>query len=322
MEKRFTTTGFNPFRLDDLLLLSLPTALKSPVLRVIERALGLDWLARGYECLAETDTPDAFAAQTLQYMNVAPTIVDGDLKSIPATGPVVVVANHPFGGIEGIIMTLILKQVRQDVRIMANRMLKRIPELSETFIGVNPYGSKRAAHENLKPLREAVRWLKNGGLLVVFPAGDVSRFHPSDLTVRDGKWDASVARLVRLSGAQVVPVHIAGCNSPLFHALGMFHPALRSLMLPRELANKRNRRIAVRIGEAFANKRIQGNGNDDDIAKYLRLHTYMLTRPMAEKKRIVEQELQIDEVPIREPVSAQLLAAEVNALPAPAARCW
>jgi len=315
MEKCRTATPFNPFRLDDLLFPSLPRPFRSPLLAVVEGLLGLDWLARGYERLAETDTPDAFAAQALQYMNVAPRVVEGDLAGIPATGPVVVVANHPFGGIEGVIMTLLLQQVRPDVRIMANRLLKRIPELSDTFIGVNPYGHARATRENLRPLREAIRWLKAGGLLVVFPAGDVSRLHPADLTVRDGRWDATVARLIRLSGAQVVPVHIAGHNSVLFHALGMFHPALRTLMLPRELANKRNRIIELRIGDALSNKRIMANGNDDDIARYLRLHTYMLARPSAEKRRIAEQEVEVDEVPIIEPVAPPLLAAEVTALP-------
>jgi len=315
MKKRSSITGFNPFRLDDLLFSSLRPSFRSPLLRLIEKGLGLDWLARGYETLAETDTPDAFAAQTLQYMNVAPTIVDGDLRNIPQTGPVVVVANHPFGGLEGVILTLTLKLVRSDVRIMANSLLKRIPELSETFIGVNPYGHNRATHENLGPLREAVRWLRNGGLLVVFPAGDVSRLHLADLTVRDGQWDSSVARLVRLSGAQVVPLHIAGSNSLFFHALGMIHPALRTVLLPRELTNKRNRRIELRIGEALPNRRVLSNGNDDDIAKYLRLHTCMLARPVEEKKSLVEHELAIDEVPIIEPVAPPLLAAEVEALP-------
>lgn len=316
MEKHYTTTSSNPFRLDDMLFSSLPQILKLPLIRGIEKGLGLDWLATGYESLVETDTPDTFAAQTLQYMNVAPRIVDGDLSNIPQTGPVVVVANHPFGGIEGVIMALMLKQVRPDIRIMANSMLKRIPELSEVFIGVNPYGHARATHENLRPLREAVRWLKNGGLLVVFPAGDVSRFHFNDMTVRDGKWDSAVARLIRLSSAHVIPVHIAGHNSILFHALGMIHPVLRSMMLPRELTNKRNRCIELRIGEAIGNKRILSNGNDDDIAKYLRLLTYMLALPSAEKDRIAEQEVQVDEIPLIEPVAPQLLAAEVSALPA------
>lgn len=307
---------FNPFRLDDLLLTSLPRVVKAPLLNLTERLLGLDWLAKGYECLDESDTADAFAAQALQYMNVVPRIVDGDLHKIPKSGPLVVVANHPFGGIEGVIMTLLLRQVRPDVRIMANGLLKRIPELSETIIGVNPYGNAVATRENLKPLREAMRWLKEGGLLVVFPAGDVSRFRPRNFTIRDIKWDAGIARMIRKTGAEVVPVHIAGRNSALFHALGLLHPLLRSPLLPRELANKRNRAIELCIGDAISNRRVTSNGSDDEIARYLRLRCYMLNRndKVQQSAALVQQTAAMEEVVTA--IDPQLLAAEVAVLPA------
>lgn len=310
-----STKKFNPFRIDDLLLTTLPRVIKAPLLNIVERLLGLDWLARGYDKLDETDTPDQFAAQALQYMNVVPRIVDGDLANVPKSGPVVVVANHPFGGIEGVIMTLLLRQVRPDVRVMANGLLKRIPELSDTIIGVNPYGHARATRENLKPLREALRWLSNGGLLVVFPAGDVSRFRPGNFTIRDEKWDASIARMIRKSGAQVVPMYIGGRNSILFHALGLIHPVLRSLMLPRELANKRNRAIEFRVGEPISNKRVTSNGSDDEIAKYLRLHSYMLNRSDESKSESPAAVEKGAMMPIAEAIKPQLLADEVASLP-------
>jgi putative hemolysin len=316
MERSRSATAFNPFRLDDRLFSALPRPLRSPLRAVAERVFALRDLAQGYECLAETDTPDAFAAQTLQYLNIAPRVVGGALANIPATGPVVVVANHPFGGLEGVIMTLMLRQVRPDVRIMANSLLRRIPELRDTFIGVNPYGHARAARENIKPLREAIRWLKEGGLLVVFPAGDVSHLHLPAIEVRDGKWDAGIARLIRLAGAQVVPVHIAGRNSMLFLTLGLFHPLMRTLMLPRELANKRNRCIELRIGEALGGKRLAAHAGDDELAKYLRLHTCMLAaRPGKPTEKAKEQEALTRAEPITAAIDRSLLRAEVHALP-------
>lgn len=314
MERSRSATAFNPFRLDDRIFSSLPRPLRSPLRGLAERASGLRELAQGYECLAETDTPDAFAAQTLQYLNIAPRIVGGALANIPATGPVVVVANHPFGGVEGVIMTLILRQVRPDVRIMANSLLRRIPELRDTFIGVNPYGNARAARENLKPLREAIRWLKEGGLLVVFPAGDVSRLHLPGFEVRDGKWDAGITRLIRHAGAQVVPVHIAGRNSMLFLALGLIHPFLRTLMLPQELANKRNRCIELRIGEAIGSQRLAAHASNDDLAKYLRLRTCMLARHRSSTEE-KEPAAQRQPEPVTVAIDSRLLRAEVQALP-------
>ncbi|MGM0595327.1 MAG: lysophospholipid acyltransferase family protein [Pseudomonadota bacterium] len=303
----------NPFRLHNHQRLR---TLPRPLSAMFEWVLGLDWLARGYDSLAETDTPDAFAAQALQYMNVAPRVVGGSLAHIPATGPTVVVANHPFGGIEGVILTLMLRQVRTDVRIMANSLLKQVPELSDAIIGVNPYGHVRAARENLRPLREAVRWVKEGGLLLVFPAGDVSRLTFPALTVQDGKWDATVARMVRMTGAEVVPLNIAGRNSLGFHMLGLLHPLLRTLMLPRELANKRDRAIELHIGEPINAKRLLAHGSDDDIAKYLRLHTRMLAGGHQGARPQLRETVPAGDVPVASAVAPSLLAAEVAALPA------
>lgn len=306
---------FNPFTLNDLLFPNLPPVVKKPLLSLTERLLGLQPLARGYEQLPPSDSAESFARQTLAYLNVEPRIVAGELETIPKEGPVVVVANHPFGGIEGVIMAALLRRVRPDVRIMTNTMLKRIPELSETFLGVNPYGHARATRENLKPLREAVRWLNGGGLLVVFPAGDVSRLRPTRMHISDDRWDAGIARLIRLTEAKVVPVHISGRNSVLFHALGLVHPLLRSLMLPRELANKHNLSIELRVGEAIGSKRIQSNGSDDDIAKYLRLHTYMLARPRQVAERRGEKPQQGQLQPVVDAIETNLLRAEIHALP-------
>ena len=306
---------FNPFRLNDLLFRSFPAVVKQPLLSLTERVLGLDALARGYEHLPPSDSAGSFSRQALAYLNVEPRIVAGALESIPKEGPVVVVANHPFGGIEGVIMAALLQQYRPDVRIMANSLLKRIPELSETFIGVNPYGHARATRENLKPLREAIRWLNGGGLLVVFPAGDVSRLRLTSMNISDGRWDAGIARLIRMTEAKVVPMHISGRNSVLFHALGLVHPLLRSMMLPRELGNKRNMTIDLRVGDAIGSKRIQSNGSDDDIAKYLRLRTCMLARPRAVVAKGMEKVVPMQLQPLVGAVETNLLRAEVQALP-------
>ncbi len=315
MEQYQSEKPFNPFRIDDLLPTVLPRPIRLPLSGLCERMLGLHGLAAGYELLPSTDSAAAFAEQTLEHLNIRTHVASGALTVIPEKGAVVVVANHPFGGIEGVLIAALLKQVRTDVRIMANSMLKRIPELSGIFIGVNPYGHARAVRENLKPLREAVRWLKAGGLLVAFPAGDVSRFRLTDNAIRDDKWKASIARMIRITGAQVVPIHIAGRNSLLFHALGMFHPRLRTLMLPRELANKHNRTVTLHVGQMLGNKRILSNGNDDEIAKYLRLHTYMLAGRVSVQNAIAAVDARIDEAPVAEAVAPQLLAAEVTALP-------
>ncbi len=307
---------FNPFRLDDLLFTKVPSLIRRPLLGVTERLLGLKPLAEGYDTLPNGLSSTAFVNATLNYLNVQPQIVDGQLANIPREGATVVVANHPFGGIEGVIMARMLQQIRPDVRIMANSMLKRVPELSDIFIGVNPYGHSRARRENIRPLREALRWLQGGGLLMVFPAGDVSRLHPLQGRIRDGRWEASIARMIRYSNADVVPVYFEGRNSALFHALGLIHPLLRSAMLARELANKRNSRIAIHIGKTISGRKLQTVGGDDETARYLRLHTYMLASD--KKQRPLKLDDEVNQK-VMEPVVAAIPAGhmrqEIAALP-------
>ena len=313
-----TKKSFNPFRVNDLLFTSLPSVVQRPLVALTERMLGLSTLAHGYEQLPDGLSSLAFANATLNHLNVQPQIVSGDMHTIPQTGATVVVANHPFGGIEGVILVRMLQQIRPDVRIMANGLLQRIPAFSETFIGVNPYGHKRARKENIKPLREALRWLKNDGLLVVFPAGDVSRLRPFEGKIKDGKWDATIARMVRRSGADVVPVYFSGRNSILFHTLGLFHPLLRSLLLARELGNKQNRRIAMHIGTPIANRKLSSLATDDEVARYLRLHTYLLNKENSFAQVVDESVVGQGEgeVPVIEAVDPAQLHAEVAALPA------
>lgn len=318
MDKR-NSGGYslNPFRLDDLLFPSMESRARKPLLALTERLLGLSALAEGYDTLPSGLSSIAFANVALNYLNVSSQILSGSLSNIPKEGATVVVANHPFGGIEGVILARMLQQVRPDVRIMANSMLQRVPELSEIFIGVNPYGHSKARKQNLKPLREALRWLQGGGLLMVFPAGDVSRLRLLEGTVRDDKWDASIARMISYSGADVVPIYFEGGNSALFHAVGLLHPRLRSLMLPRELSNKRNARIAMRIGKVISNRKLMTMSGNDELARYLRLHTYLLASGGAEtvEPKGAPEGAQGSMAPVVDVIEAAQLCVEVQALP-------
>ena len=161
-----------------------------------------------------------------------------DLARIPAQGPVVVVANHPFGGVEGIILPSLLGKVRRDVKILANYLLQPVTELQDLFIYVDPFGTNHSTKANLASLREAMVWLKQGGLLGIFPAGEVSHLTWPKLEITDPVWSRTVARLIRKSRADAVPVFFAGQNGPLFQCLGMVHPLLRTALLPREALNK------------------------------------------------------------------------------------
>jgi len=271
-----TAKAANPFRLANEISRNTAWAGQNALVHLSEKLLGLDSMARAYDSFKPSPTPESFATKVLAYLNIGYEIAGGKLTSIPASGPVLVVANHPFGGIEGFLLLYLLRKRRPDIKIMANSILKRVPEMADVIIGVNPYGGSDATRQNVKSMCEAARWLKADGLLLVFPAGDVSSLQFRNLRIADKRWDAGIARLARIADARVVPLFLEGRNSLTFHLLGKLHPRLRTLMLPRQLLNKRGTQISLWIGEPIENARLQRLGSDNEIAHYLRLRSRML----------------------------------------------
>ncbi len=263
------------FRLNPLLSRFVPSAVATILAPPLEHMLSLRRLARVYEQLADTGDPVDFANSAIDYLKVR-FEPHGALAEIPTTGPLVMVANHPFGGIEGLYLYSLLATRRSDVRILGNQLLSRVQELRPALFSVDVLGGRAAARGNSGALRRALRWVADGGALLVFPSGEVSTFDPATRTVVDAAWSSSVARLVRLAKAEVVPVFIDGNNSPLFHIAGFVHPRLRTALLPRELLNKGYRRIRVQVGRPVTAKQIEGLDGDEALTEHLRLRVYAL----------------------------------------------
>src|SRR5208283_5590858 len=139
---------------------------------------------------SETAIPD----RILEVLGVTYEISANDQARAPSEGPLVVVANHPFGAIEGMILASILLKTRSDTKIMANFLLSGlgVRELNELLIFVDPFERQGAVAHNLKPLREAIEWVRGGRALGIFPAGAVSHMHLSSLSVIDRQWSRTV----------------------------------------------------------------------------------------------------------------------------------
>ena len=201
-------------------------------------ALGLSALRRLY---ADTgDAPGAtFEARALHALHIT---VDAPDAGIPVVGPLIVVANHPTGAMDGLVLAETVRRQRSDVKILANRLLARIPELAESCFFVDPFGGPGAAARSRAGLRSAHLWLRSGGALVMFPSGEVAG--PDG----EGAWNEAVGRLALATRARVLPVLIDAQNSRLFHLAGRVHPRLRTALLARELLNKRGATVRVFVG--------------------------------------------------------------------------
>jgi putative hemolysin len=285
----------------------------------LERLMALPELGARYREVQGTAEGSAFASLALERLGICWRVSAEDRGRIPATGPAIAVCNHPFGAVEGIVLAAAIGQRRGDLRILANHLLRRVPELAELILPVDVFGGVAAARTNAASYRQARAWLAGGGMVAVFPAGEVAHLRPEYWLVTDPPWQRGVARLVRRSGAAVVPIYFPGANGSLFQGAGLIHPGLRTALLPRELLNKRGREIEMRVGPPVEAAALERLGHDDQIVESLRMRTYAL----ADRKRLaggagaaVVRPSPKRLLPVAPAAPRRLLAAELAALPA------
>jgi putative hemolysin len=216
---------------------------------LLARAAGLTPMGRAYARAAAGDPAMDFSRRALDVLGVELAIPRDALGRLPASGPVIVVANHPFGALDGLALLALTRRVRSDVRLLGNRWLSRLPELRECLVPLDIFGKPASAvRRNSTALRSAIHWLERGGCLGVFPSGEVAHHETTDGRVTDSPWHHTAAEVAMRTGATVVPVFIAGHNSRLFRSAGRLHPLLRTALLPHELWAKRGSTVRVSVG--------------------------------------------------------------------------
>ncbi|MDB5109616.1 MAG: hemolysin [Mucilaginibacter sp.] len=208
-----------------------------------------------------------------------------ELRNIPATGGFIAIANHPYGGIEGLLLLKILLTVRPDAKLMANFLLKKIPNLSDYFIAVNPF--ENVDHSSsISGLKNTLQLLGEGTPIGIFPAGEVSTFKIDTQEVTDRLWHPVVGKIIAKAKVPVVPIYFHGNNGLLFNLLSLIHPALRTAKLPSELFNKQGHTIRLRIGKPIKVADIPEYNNSAKLLNFLRARTYALGTGLEEEKKI------------------------------------
>ena len=141
----------------------------------------------------------------------------------------------------------VIAEIRPDLQVLTNQLLRRIPELAELFIGVDVLSSNAAAG-NVSGIKQVHKHLKNEGAVLIFPAGMVSAYDHSQRKILDRSWNRLVGQLLKRYQCTCLPVHVGGRNSGYFYAAGMLHPRLRTALLPRQLANKQGFTLPLTFG--------------------------------------------------------------------------
>lgn len=245
-----------------------------PRITMLAEVSGLNRLERFYNEIKVGPGED-FITALFAHLDLRLEVDPADVQRVPKEGGVAIVANHPYGAIDGLAMMHVLRERRPDLKVMANFMLQQLEPLRNRFIGVNPF-EELTTRSSFQGMRQAHQHLAEGGALGVFPAGEVSSYRNDVDAVADPRWKTPVIKLIRHAGVPVVPLWFDGANSLVFQILGMVHPSLRTLQLPREMLRMHGRSVRMRIGNPLTEKELAQFSSMDDLARYLRAKTYSI----------------------------------------------
>ncbi|MEX3015267.1 lysophospholipid acyltransferase family protein [Gymnodinialimonas hymeniacidonis] len=209
-------------------------------------------------------------------------VIRGSLSNIPQEGAVVLIANHPYGILDGLMMGHILSQGRGDFRILAHQVFRKAEDLNRVILPVNFEETKEALAQNLRTRKDALKYLSDGGAIGVFPGGTVSTAAKPFGRPMDPVWRSFTARMIAKSDATVVPIFFDGHNSRLFQLMSHLHYTLRMGLLIKEFKKRVNKPVDVVIGDPIAREDLNDMAGDAKaLMEHLRKTTYALSpRPL------------------------------------------
>jgi putative hemolysin len=261
--------------------------LKRFIIRMIERMTGQPYLKSLYdERFARRAPGESFWDLAIRLLELKVVTNEDALAKVPRTGPLVIVANHPFGVLDGVVVCHLVARMRGDFRILTNAVLNRADEVKEFLLPVDFTETPQALEINLKSRAAAKHHLMNGGCLIVFPAGGVSTTPKLwDKTAIDAEWKNLTARLISQGKAPVVPMYFAGQNSRLFQLASHVSATLRLSLLFKEVHDSIGGEVLVRVGDVIPFETLAKIEDRQQIMNVLREATYALGNDLPPKRR-------------------------------------
>lgn len=262
---------------------SLP---RRSLIRTIEAVGGQRRLKSLYhKFLADYSETNGFFQAAVELLQLQIHADETPLSRVPSTGPVVFIANHPYGVLDGIVLTWLTRKARPDVKVMANHVLCQAPDASEALLPVDFTGNEQARQTNIETRKSALQSLKDGGAIGIFPAGGVGASqNPLKGPAVDTTWHPFAAKMIRLSGATVVPIYFGGQNSRLFQMASHTSSTLRLALFFYETARRIGSELEFVVGEPIAPDEIARFPDRKELIKTLRKRTYNLATQLKQPK--------------------------------------
>lgn len=252
------------------------TSKHQQIARIIGRFLGFLFYEHRFQQF-EKDYPHLtgfdFVEGVLRYFDFTLRLRESERLRIPSVGRVVIAANHPIGSLDGLALLNLVRQVRPDVKVMSNNLLMAIEPLRSVILPVDNMGGL-TPRQNLKNIRAH---LESEGALIVFPAGEVSRF--GSRGVRDGEWHSGFIKIAAATRAPVLPIFVKGRNSIFFYSLSFLAKPLSTAWLIREMFKQSHNTIDARVGQPIPAEVYSANDfSAKKVASLFKKHVYRLAK--------------------------------------------
>jgi putative hemolysin len=262
--------------------LSIPggTILTDTLLKVFKYSS----LSKAYS-LSHNQAPVFLINSLLDQLDLKIDLPEEDKKNIPAEGPFIAVSNHPFRGIDSMLLYKLIHEKRSDLKIIGSYLLWNIEPLREIIIPVNTFETATRDKSSLPGVRASLEHLKKGHCIGIFPTAEDSKHWDAPKIILDREWKPAAIKLIRLANVPVIPVYFHGTKSRISHIIRRVNPLLHDSELPAELINAKKRTIKMRIGAPISLKELSEFKDILTLGRYLRARVYSLGSTIETKKK-------------------------------------
>ena len=253
--------------------------ISNKIIRYLEKLTGQPRVEKLYfDYVNDNLNPEYFWSDALDRLriklDVRKDIYNGVLASIPSTGRVVAIANHPYGVIDGLALCSIMAEARQDYKIITHRVLRQAPAVMDKILPIDFDETEAALKTNLESRRQALKHLKHGGAIIIFPAGAISLSPNIVGAASDEPWKSFVAKLAMQPDTTTVPFYFEGRNSALFQIARKISLTLGYSLMFREICKRMGTELVVSMRPAIHSSELAEMANRNVVTQFLRHQTY------------------------------------------------
>ena len=247
----------------------------SGFIRAMEKVTGQPKIKKLYFDYIDDERPrELFWTDALKRLNISYDAQHETGAKIPKKGPVLVIANHPFGVIDGLVLCAMMSEIRQDYKIITHQVLRQAPAVMDKILPIDFAETDAALATNLETRREAHKHLKNDGAVIIFPAGGISLAPNLIGPAFDSEWKTFAAKLAQTKDTTIVPFFFDGRNSVIYQAARRVSVTLGYSLMFREICKQMNRQVKVTVRTPIKSTELEAFANRNDITDFLRRRTY------------------------------------------------